>query len=1200
MDYAFLKETALKQIQDLVGEKWTDHNVHDPGIALFEILNFSLTDLGYRTDYSIPNILTKEDKNGVLPNDNAFYTAAEILPSAPLTIADYKKLLLNIDEVRNAWIEVVKNEKTTILVNKKAIVSTTCPIVEKPILDKKNRRAIKMLPSEYMKGNSEDMMPRDSYEADFMMMRSTAYKANYIENVVPEVVVEDETIEKEMFFNGLYEILLEFEDDEVLGDLNSGSISWDFEIEVVENPPEHNKRTVSKGGCIDDPDDATISRVDCSLDLRFPYWEETCEAWKEDTNAKLVSSKVTKLVDPEHFNYLFELEYSLDDNPSLIHELCVYVFVHDKTTLDEVVGSDILLEKIKEQLHKTVEISPIEAFRRKFRKILSIVDEVKRTLHENRNLCEDFHCLKSTRIQEILVKAELEFEIGADTEEVLANIYFEIHKFLSPVYKFDLLSKVEDVDSDLLFEGPYLEHGTVDLSDKSASQNMSVIHTSDISKLITKVEGVVAASGIGISAYVNKKLVTQVEANSLILIAPKVYKPQLKIDTLELTPNIESKEQKNYDRDLVREKLKAKIAKETKGRLETDHEEYDLPVPPGEFQDISNYNSIQNLFPNNYGIGEAGLPFSADNERKAQAKQYKAYLLFFEQVLTNHLSQLANVSELFSISPEITETYFIQTLLQEDDVLNLNELFIEDPEYVYDCSNPKNSKKRIVRKEYLATIKAEIETKEIFEERRNRFLDHLMGRFSEDFVDYSLIERGIERVKNPGSKEDPISTQLIGDKINLLDKYPVISRDRGTAFNYLAKIDEEGKEEINYEDMEPDMWNTENVSGFQKRVCALLGIKNHQRRGLSGRANRNYPAYGLDHVLFRYFEIYQEDDNDNLIEHRFRLKDKDGNILISSTLHYHSRSEMYDEIEAVLKFGVNEKNFVIKKTKPTKNVKHEFHYNLLDDTGETIARRIDTFETEEEAYSEMLKTLALIKDVVEKRKHYYEVEQYTGEGFYLIESILLRPKAAAVIDPKGYETFEGTEDPFSFKVRLVFPCQSGRFTDEKFQDFAEQIVREELPAHIIPEFNWVEIDYNMVLFEKAYKNWLMINSIEKPYEKKAIKEWKENWEGAVTALNSAFYGLTVNKGIRHPEVKAPNDDDKIQNMTIIKDLEEYEKDDFVVSEYIYENEGIGAMEIIPEDDGEGGEETKNDFKVKEDDLHGVGEMEVEKDFKIYK
>ncbi|NEP42586.1 MAG: hypothetical protein F6K35_26530 [Okeania sp. SIO2H7] len=43
-----------------------------------------------------------------------FYTAREILTVNPLTINDYCKLLIDIDGVKNAWLEPIKNSQTSI------------------------------------------------------------------------------------------------------------------------------------------------------------------------------------------------------------------------------------------------------------------------------------------------------------------------------------------------------------------------------------------------------------------------------------------------------------------------------------------------------------------------------------------------------------------------------------------------------------------------------------------------------------------------------------------------------------------------------------------------------------------------------------------------------------------------------------------------------------------------------------------------------------------------------------------------------------------------------------------------------------------------------------------------------------------------------------------------------------------------------
>src|SRR6185436_13771689 len=69
--------------------------------------------------------------------------------------------------------------------------------------------------------------------------------------------------------------------------------------------------------------------------------------------------------------------------------------------------------------------------------------------------------------------------------------------------------------------------------------------------------------------------------------------------------------------------------------------ERDIPPRPGRDRKIGAYRSVQEQFPMTYGIGPAGLPQSASRERRAQAKQLKAYLLFYDQLLANYFTQLA-------------------------------------------------------------------------------------------------------------------------------------------------------------------------------------------------------------------------------------------------------------------------------------------------------------------------------------------------------------------------------------------------------------------------------------------------------------------------------------------------------------------------------------------------------------------------------
>ena len=77
-------------------------------------------------------------------------------------------------------------------------------------------------------------------------------------------------------------------------------------------------------------------------------------------------------------------------------------------------------------------------------------------------------------------------------------------------------------------------------------------------------------------------------------------------------------------------------------------------------KELEEFYSIQNELPAVYGLRKNELPTGSNAKRRAQVNQLKAYIGFFEQIMADHLSQLANVRNLFSIEKDIKYTYFHQ------------------------------------------------------------------------------------------------------------------------------------------------------------------------------------------------------------------------------------------------------------------------------------------------------------------------------------------------------------------------------------------------------------------------------------------------------------------------------------------------------------------------------------------------------------
>ncbi len=108
-DWSALRAEGLTHIQRLSGQLWTDHNLHDPGITSLEILCYALTDLAYRTRFSTVDLMTGPDGRMDPASLSGLAPAHEVLPSAPRTIADYRRLLLRIDGLRNAWLDPMQD-----------------------------------------------------------------------------------------------------------------------------------------------------------------------------------------------------------------------------------------------------------------------------------------------------------------------------------------------------------------------------------------------------------------------------------------------------------------------------------------------------------------------------------------------------------------------------------------------------------------------------------------------------------------------------------------------------------------------------------------------------------------------------------------------------------------------------------------------------------------------------------------------------------------------------------------------------------------------------------------------------------------------------------------------------------------------------------------------------------------------------------
>ncbi len=666
-----------------------------------------------------------------------------------------------------------------------------------------------------------------------------------------------------------------------------------------------------------------------------------------------------------------------------------------------------------------------------------VKENIRKQYHANRNLCEDLVDIKKVVDYPIKICADIEVDTEADEELVHAHVMDALESYLSTTVNFYSLKQMIDKGYSTLeiFDGPVLENGFIDTKELLIADLRNEVRLSDIMRIIMSVPDVLLIKDISLGNcggddLENKWLICLSEYQKPVVCAKSVFNYNKGL----LPLNINQAQVKIYLDAIKAEKDKATTNASQNKELE---------IPNGEYLNTDFYTTIQNDFPETYGIGEVGLPSRASVERKSKAKQLKGYLLFFDQILGSYFKQLGQVSELLSVSGNLSRTLFTQV--------------VQDIEGVNDIVNGYEN----YDDETITALLFDQQDNNI--ERRNQILDHLLSRFAENFSEYVFVNKTIY-----GNTTDQV---VLRDKENFLKDYKVVSKDRGNAFDY-------------YKQPIANLWNTNNVSGAEKRISRLIGIRDYSRRNLS----------------HSFVQMYNFIDTDNQSVYRWRIVDKNENIVLSSTAEYFDTSaankELYFAVLQIIQtreYKIKEafKNGTITDLSIVDNIliqqsdAGKYSYDIINpaikdkkNPNRIIARRF-------EYYTDLADLEKSILDLIQFMK-----EDFTEEGMFLIEHMMLRPDVnLTTVNPDTFMPICADEcdncepiDPYSYRVSVVLPGYTLRFANTDFRNYIEKIIKEELPAHVLAKICWIgyrekdvkdPAENQLVQFEKTYKDYLI-------------------------------------------------------------------------------------------------------------------------------
>lgn len=935
-NYAFLRSAGLSYIEGLGSKLWTDYNEHDPGITILEALCFAITELGYRTGLPMQDLLTGPD--GKISSSQPLYTAKNILTQSPLNIDDYRKLLIDIVGVHNAWL----------LIDDSYTIKT-------PVDD-----------------SGESLV-----FADCMAVNTTA----------PPVIN----------LSGLFNVLLDLENDQQFGDLNNGELS-------VLNPANANFQS----GLV-------------SLTVIFKPWNDP-------------SVVILLTINPINVTNASGVFLSADNNIITIS----FSYVIDATTYDAQItaivdvdqqpaGRSVVQSDLKDFFSPEFTSQVLNLYLLKIQQSKKIVQTAIRALQENRNLCEDFVSVTTIKDEEIAICCDIDIAPSADMEAIQAQVFFAIEEYFDPSVNFYLLSEMQakGYTTDEIFEGPVLTHGFIDTDELEQTQLRDEIYASDIISLIMDIDGVLAARNFMMTKYGDDdKPDPNAKGKSWCMPISAGCKPVFSETKSKI---LFYKNQFPYLPSLpeVRDTLRSLRAVKARNKL-TGHTD-DLAIPPGTYSPLDDYSSIAYLLPQTYGVGPAGLPATADDTRKGQAKQLQAYILLYDQLLADYCSQLKNARELFS-TDNITHSYNAQFLDDMKDVL---------PVYKQDKSGHTIKDLVMNKQNSVAALnpwQKLYESNELFLDRRNRFQDHLMSRFGESFNEYVLMMNYVDEVTQQVKSIDPAT--LIKNKTEFLKDYPVMSYQRGRAFNYFPQYHFPPNPDFTIDTTK--FWDTDNVSGLERKLSRLGGLDTYLRKFL----------YCIGSVVINQ-------TSDTPAKYQFVYTYKNGDSLTSVTA-YNADIDAMNIIPLFIDMMLAGK-FSIKQTGANYNV------YVLDKTGANLAIS-NNFTSADAASAARSQFIADFNNDFN--------DQCDVRGLHLIEHILLRPRGDVFpLSQASNCDFCRDEDPYSFKMSVVLPYWPAQFRNMAFRSYFEDIIREEVPAHTMVKVCWIN-DQSLYDFESAYKAWI--------------------------------------------------------------------------------------------------------------------------------
>lgn len=664
-------------------------------------------------------------------------------------------------------------------------------------------------------------------------------------------------------------------------------------------------------------------------------------------------------------------------------------------------------------------------------------------LNQHRNLAEWFLFPRLLKRRELILCAQVSLERGQNAASVRAEIQQALSQFVLPrplQSGFQAL-QASGLSSDEILNGPRLQHGWI--SSTQLLQAEPLLRLSDISLCISAVQGVAALSGLGFRDY---------PGSSVLVINSQEYAELIVGSEFIFVENgiIQTYETAAYQSQLQIAALKSQHARRgVEAQLDLAP-----ALPLGNYRDIASYYSIQNTFPDIYGVGPNSLEQAAPAYRIAAARQLKAYLLVYDQILTNQFAQLAHLADLFAFTPKFSQlktnkaqpsnpgfaqTYYWQTLYQVPDVTKLLRgheqfSFSLDPQQTQ-TAREKQAWQRFTASaynEYVYGLQQATESEASAEQRREAFLNHMLARQGYFMGDYDgLLQNPVRYGTARRSRIIAKTIWLQNEQILSYARYsaydPVAARKLSDLASYaklqtLAAQQRQSQEAIQSSQPKPTLAGYPEINGAPdlSRIWAQHKLRQQDLADFSSFECRLDQLLGLREHLQQVIRCLKSVLADPAFMRWLLRLDTDANIFLPDAELYLQTGERCDIIS--WRTGAQTESLL----------------------------RINWSAADKGCLADYQQVLLQLSWLAEQRR-----------GCLLLEPILLLDES---------QTIETRLYAYCLAVYLIFPDAVERFRSAAFLRDLQQVQRQFFPLHLDLQLKWLTPALLQALIP-SFTNW---------------------------------------------------------------------------------------------------------------------------------